>query len=145
MKLLRLRRAAWDVLALLTDDGETCELLDFLLGKREGQQAVRRGLYSFLKETVPHYGPQEDNVELCCRMRPYEDGIFEFRKQPRRGPKARVLFFMDDKRIICVNGFLKADMTPPQKLKEAAEARRRYFIDKRRARVKITTLEEEQP
>jgi len=145
VRLLRLCRAAWDVLALLTEDGETCAVLDFLLGKREGQQAVRRGLYSFLKETVPHYGPQEDNVELCCRMRPYEDGVFEFRKQPRRGPKVRVLFFMDEKRIICANGFLKTDMTPPHKLKEAAEARRRYFADLRRGRVTITTLGEDQP
>lgn len=141
MRLLRLRRAEWDVLAVQSDDGKVCETLDFLLGKREGQQAVRNGLYSFLRETVPYYGPQDDNPELCFRLHPYEDGVWEFRKQPRRGPKVRVLFFRDGKRIVCVNGFLKTSITPPRKVEEAAEARRRYFDNPRN--IIITDLDEE--
>lgn len=143
MKLLRLKRAKWDVLAVLEDDGETCALLEFLLSPREGQQATRRGLYSFLRETVPEYGPQEDNLDLCARMRPYEDGLFEFRKQPSKGPKVRVLFFRDERRIICVDGFLKTDETPQRKLTEAAEIRRRYFEAQRKKQIEIVDLEEE--
>jgi hypothetical protein len=139
MKLVRLGRAKWDVLATLSD-GEDCEVLDFLLGKREGQQGTRKGMYSFLRETVPRYGPQEENTELCLRMRPYEDGLYEFRKQPRTGPKVRVVFFTDGNRIICVNGFLKTDMTPQRKLDEAAAIRRLYFDEKRKGEVEILDL-----
>ena len=136
MRLVRLARSRWEALAILAE-GEHCEVLDFLLGKREGQQGVRRGMYSFLRETVPLYGPQEDNAELCLRMRPYEDGLYEFRKQARAGPKVRVIFFTDGNRIICVNGFLKTDATPQRKLDEAAAVRRRYFDDKSKGDIEI--------
>jgi len=140
MRLLRLGRSKWEVLATLSEQGERCEVLDFLLGKREGQQGVRTGMYSFLRETVPRYGIQEDNTELCLRMRPYEDGLYEFRKQPRTGPKVRVIFFTDGDRIICVDGFLKTDATPQRKLDEAAAIRRRYFDEKRKGDIEIFNL-----
>lgn len=143
MKLVRLARARWDVLATLTDDGEYCDVLDFLLEKRYGQQATRRSLFAFLRESVPLYGPQEDNPELCQRMRPFEDGLYEFRKQPSKGQKVRVLFFKDGHRIICVNGFLKTDATPQRKLSEAVALRQRYFEDRRRGNIEIIDLDEE--
>jgi hypothetical protein len=145
MRLLRLKRAKWDVLVVLEREREkdVCPVLDFLLNPREGQQAARRAFYAFLRESVPMYGPQEENTELCFRMRPYEDGLFEFRKQPRHGPKLRVLFFRDGKRIICVDGFLKTNETPQRKLTEAAAVRRRYFEAKaKKDAITIAELEE---
>ena len=145
MRLVRLARARWDVLATLTDDGEFCDVLDFLLEKRYGQQAMRRSLFAFLRESVPLHGPQEDNLELCQRMRPFEDGLYEFRKQPSRGQKVRVLFFKDGHRVICVNGFLKTDETPRRKLSEAVASRQRYFEDRRRGNIEIIDLDKESP
>jgi hypothetical protein len=143
MRLVRLARARWDVLAMLAEDGEFCDVLDFLLEKRYGQQATRRSLFAFLRESVPFYGPREDNPELCQRMRPFEDGLYEFRKQPSRGQKVRVLFFKDGHRIICVNGFLKTDATPQRKLSEAVALRLLYFEDRRRGNIEIVDLDEE--
>lgn len=143
MILMRLARDRWDVLATLSEDSELCPVLEFLLEKRHGQQATRRGMYSFLRETVPVHGPQEDNPEICLRMRPYGDGLWEFRKQPQKGQKVRVLFFRDGSRIICVNGFLKTDVTPQRKLDEAFAVRQRYFVDKSLGDLTIVHLDEE--
>lgn len=132
MRLLRLGVYRWEVLAIVAEDGESCAVLDFLLEPREGQQAMRRAMYSFLKETVTRHGPQEQNTEVCLRLRPHDLDLYEFRKQPKRGQKIRVLWFYDEEgcRIVCVNGFLKTDKTPPKKVREAIEERERYFRDK---------------
>lgn len=128
MRLLRLGRWHWDVLATL-DAYEVCEVLDFLRDPRLGQQAARRAMFSFLRETVPQYGPQEDNPEICLRLHPYSMGLYEFRKQPRRGPKVRVVWFHGEDRttVVCATGFLKTDETPQRQLDVALARKQEYF------------------
>jgi phage-related protein len=146
MKLLRLGCHRWEVVAILADDEKTCEALDFLLGKRLGQPASRRAMFSFLKEVVTRHGPPEANPETCLRLKPYERHLYEFRKQPQRGPKVRVVWFYDreEKRVVCVNGFLKTNETPERKLEEAEAARARYFADKAKDKLVVLDLDIEE-
>jgi hypothetical protein len=131
MKLVRIARERWDVLAVM-DEREDCQVLDFLLAP--GQDRARQTLLIFLRMRLPVEGPPAHNRELCKSL---GDGIFEFRRQPK-GPKVRVLFFYDDGcRIICTNAFCKAERTPRSGLELAKDLRQQYFRAKLLGRLHI--------
>jgi hypothetical protein len=130
MRLVRIAREQWDVLAVMDDRGQ-CQTLDFLMGS--GQSAALRAMLWFLRSRLPVEGPSH-SAALCKSL---GGGIFEFRRQPK-GPKLRVLFFYDDGyRIVCTNAFSKAERTPREEIRLARELRKQYFTAKLLKRLRI--------
>lgn len=133
IELVRIRRIAWDVLA--------CEqVLDFLAGEMDAScRALADGMLALLRRRVPVTGPP--GGELSSDV---GDDILEFRKQPKKGPKLRVLFFYDAGRIVvCTNAFLKAGRKlPPEEKRRAVAIRHRYFEAKARGTIRIKDIEE---
>jgi hypothetical protein len=133
MKLVRIAREQWDVLAVL-DEREECQVLELLMAS--GQDAARRSMLQLLRSRLPAEGPPR-NVELCKSL---GEGIFELRRQPK-GPKLRVLFFYDDGcRIVCTNAFLKAERTPRMEVRLARHLKRQYFRAKLLRRLRIEEI-----
>ena len=136
MKLVRIAREQWDVLAVVDKRGR-CQVLDFLTAP--GQDKARRILLLFLQVRLPVEGPPTRNTDLC---KPLGDGIFELRRQPR-GPKLRVLFFYDDGcRVVCTNAFTKAERTPRAEVELARDLRRQYFKAKLLRRLRIQEVQD---
>ena len=123
MRVVRLARRRWEVRAICSDDGAVL-VLDGLRGKNGEKQIL-----SLLLETVPNYGPQVDNPSICKPLKPVSDGLWELRKQPRRGPKPRVIWFKDgDAVVVCTHGFVKDQAkTPRGEIELARKLKREYF------------------
>lgn len=122
MKLVRIVRAQWDVLAVADPRGR-CQVLEFLDRLERGHPAARF-LAVFLRVYLPLEGPPRGNAQHC---KPLGDGIFELRHQPK-GPKPRILFFYDDQcRIVCTSAFWKSEKTPRAELESARRSREEYF------------------
>jgi phage-related protein len=123
MKLVRIAREQWDVLAVLDGRGD-CQVLEFLGGLGSNQGAARRYLLRLLRFTLPVEGPPRNNTDLC---KPLGEGIFELRRQPK-GPKLRILFFYDGGyRIVCTHAFAKTERNPRSEIELARSLRKRYF------------------
>jgi phage-related protein len=139
MKLVRIARGLWDVLAVL-DTRDCCQVLDFIAELGANYDAAKRALIRVLRVDLPLNGPPTHNVDQC---KPLGGGIFEIRRQPK-GQKLRVLFFYDDgSRIVCTNAFAKAERTPRTELKLARELRGRYMTAKFRRKLQIVEIAEE--
>lgn len=61
-----------------------------------GGHAAKRML-AMLREHIPEHGPDFKNRE---KVKQLDDGIYELREQPKKGPKPRVFFFKDGDRVI---------------------------------------------
>lgn len=132
MKLVRIARGQWEVLAVLDDRGQ-CQVLELLAGPGADPSAAERSMLRFLRSRLSIEGPPH-TVELCKAL---GDGIFELRRQPK-GPKLRVLFFYDDgHRIVCTNAFYKAERTPRAEVRLARDLKRLYFRAKLLRRLRI--------
>ncbi|HEX3554487.1 MAG TPA: type II toxin-antitoxin system RelE/ParE family toxin [Thermoanaerobaculia bacterium] len=146
MRVLRLARARWEVLAICDGDGR-CPVLDLLQeGYREGSKEARDKMLSLLIDSVPFEGPQLRNPTVCKPLRPLADGLFEFRKQPKRGAKPRVIWFFDGERcIVCTVGFFKRDQVPETQLEQARAMKAAYFEAKAQRRLSIINPGEVKP
>ena len=133
MKLARLGRKVWTVLAVLTER-EECPVLDLL----ESSDIPGERLLADLRETIPARGPPR-NSEASEYLR---DKIFELREQVTRGGTLRVLYFYDDDHVVvCVNGVLKKkDKTPKTLIDAAVEKRTAYFDAKAKKQLAIVDL-----
>jgi phage-related protein len=139
MKLVRIARDVWDVLAVL-DARDRCQVLDFIAGLGANYEAAKRALIRVLRVELPMNGPLTHNSDQC---KPLGGGIFEIRRQPK-GQKLKVLFFYDDgSRIVCTNAFSKAERTPRTDLELARELRDRYRTAKFRRKLQIVEIAEE--
>ena len=133
MRLVRIARGQWDVLAILDGRGG-CPVLDFLYHLPPNYAAAQRWMIQFLHLQLPVAGPPRNNADLCKSL---GGGIFELRRQPK-GQKLRTLFFYDDmSRIVFTNAFLKAETTPRPDLALARSLRKRYFEAKLRHGLQI--------
>ena len=133
MKLIRIARGRWDVLAVLDDRGR-CPVLAFIADLGANYVAAKRALLRVLQIELPQDGPSVHNTQLCKSL---GDGIFEIRRQPK-GKKLRVLFFYDDGcRVICTNAFAKAERTPRNEVELAKATRLRYLKAKFRRKLQI--------
>lgn len=136
MRLVRIGRGAWEVLAVVDQRGG-CQVLDFLAQLDSNYDAARRAMLLFLRFRLPEEGPPVNNVQLC---KPLGDGLFELRRQPK-GKKLRVVFFYDEGyRIVCTNAFCKAETTPRTELTLAKVLRRRYLLSKCRRELSIEEI-----
>lgn len=137
MKLVRLAKGTWDV--LLTE--QVVEVLsDFSSAK-----GPKRSMLSFLRESVPLSGPQENNRTVCIVLKPRSLKLAEFRKGEHRGTKIRVIWFYGDedtrRQIICVRAFPKNDSeTPPAEIPASATLRAQYFAARAKGLLEIEEL-----
>lgn len=136
MKLLRLAKGRWEVLAVL-DRGGRCPVLDSLDELNGDLRSARDLLNRSLRLYMPLEGPPTASPHLC---KPLGDGLFELRRQTEES-KPRVLFFQDGgHRIVCTNAFSKLETTPRSLIEHARGLRERYF-----ATPEIEVVEEEIP
>lgn len=133
MKLLRIARQRWDVLAVC-DQRHNCQALSFLQGLTGLEGRAAKEMLSILEERVPASGPQM-REPLCKSL---GDGIYEFRRQPK-GKKLRVLWFYGGTAVIvCTAAFKKAERTPRVQLDQARFLRKQYWIARSRGEIEIT-------
>jgi len=128
MRLVRVGRAVWDVVAI-TDGkgGSVLTELDDIDPSYYHAETMR----VLIEQYVPRNGPPVHNPLRC---RPLGDDIFEFKAGPETGPKLRVLWFYDAgdpierRRIVCTHSFLKkTKKTPPAEKARAVRLRGEYL------------------
>jgi hypothetical protein len=124
MKLWRLGRIQWTVLAALDNRGE-CPVIQLL----NDSGAPGERMLADLLESIPQRGPPMRNLEVSKHLR---DKIYEFRESVTRGGTLRLLWFYDEGRVVvCTNGVLKkGDKTPDGLIDAAIEIRKAYFVSK---------------
>jgi len=133
MKLVRIAKGRWEVLAVVDHRGR-CQVLDFVAQLGAGFRAAQQFLTLLLRVYLPLEGPPKSSAHLC---KPLGDGVFELRRQPK-GPKPRVLFFYDDNhRIVCTNAFSKLEVTPRSEIELARGLRDKYFETKLRSELEV--------
>jgi hypothetical protein len=118
MKLLRIAKGRWDVLAPVDPEGR-CPLLDFLTQPGEGLRPTRDLLNLFLHVYLPLEGPPEGSFHAC---KPLGDGLFELRRQPG-APALRLSLFGDGNRIVCTKAETQSTQNSRQRYFEAKSAR----------------------
>lgn len=137
MKLVRLAKGKWEVLAVL-DARDRCEVLDLLVTPDESYRIAARAMLNLLFDIVPFDGPP--TREPLCKSLGH--GLYEFRKQPK-GKKLRVLWFYGaGSVVVCATAFTKAERTPRNRLTQGTALREWYLAAKSRGRVEIVRLEE---
>src|SRR5689334_7528171 len=137
MKLVRLARKRWEVLAIL-DARERCEVLDFLMDPEAPYSVAAQTMLRLLFEGVPSSGPPR--AEPLGKS--LGNGLFEFRKQPK-GKKLRVVWFYGGGAVVvCAAAFTKAERTPRAKLAQALLLRERYQQAQLDKRIEIVEIEE---
>lgn len=137
MKLVRLARKRWEVLAIL-DAREHCEVLDFLMDPEESYSVAAQTMLRLLFEGIPSGGPPR--TEPLGKS--LGDGLFELRKQPK-GKKLRVVWFYGGGAVVvCAVAFTKAERTPRAKRAQALLLRERYQRARADKQIEIVEIEE---
>ena len=137
MKLVRLAKRRWDVLAIL-DARERCEVLEFLMDPEASYGVAAQSMLRLLFEGVPSSGPPR--AEPLGKS--LGSGLFELRKQPK-GKKLRVVWFYGGGAVIvCAVAFTKGERTPRTKLEQALLLRERYLLAKAADEIEIVDIEE---
>ena len=137
MKLVRMARKRWDVLAILDARGR-CEVLDFLLDPEESYSVAAQTMLRLLFEGIPGGGPPK--AEPLGKF--LGNGLFELRKQPK-GKKLRVVWFYGGGAVVvCAVAFTKAERTPRAKLEQALLLRERYQRARADQQIEIVDIEE---
>lgn len=134
MKLVRLARKRWEVLAICDSRGE-CPVTEFLDGlKGTSYQLAAEQMVRLLLFQVPVSGPPR--AEPISK--PLGDGLFEFRKQPK-GKKLRVVWFYGGGAVVvCAVAFTKAERTPRTEIERARAHQKRYLEARRDGTLEIT-------
>ena len=140
MKLLVIGNLRWSVLAVY-DDRDDCSVMDGLIDYGKSNSCAKRVLND-LRENIPENGPIYSNQDKVKKLKG-DNEIYEFRWQPKHGPKPRVLFFKDgDKVVICTHAFLKGKKeTPKGLIDEAEDIREEYMDDKDNGELYYETIE----
>jgi phage-related protein len=140
MRLLRIARGKWDVLAVCDQRGR-CQVLDFLMELDTSYSVAATSMLALLKGRVPTFGPPRG--EPLCKF--LGEGVYEFRRQPK-GKKLRVVWFYGgDAVIVCTAGFKKAERTPRVQLDQARFLCKQYWGLRSRGGLEILDPSEELP
>lgn len=128
MRLRRVRRAGWDVLAICGPRGD-CPLLELLAGLEARLAADGRPMLRLLA-FVAEQGPPR-NVEMSHKI---AGEIWEL-----IAGRLRVLWFYDEGRlVVCSHGFVKRTRkTPAAEIDRAQAAYREYRAAKRRGTLTV--------
>jgi len=140
MKLVRIARKQWDVLAVCDERGR-CQVLDFLADLDGPYQVAAESMLALLHLIVPASGPPRGEP-LTKHL---GDRIFEFRRQPK-GKKLRVLWFYGGEAVIvCTAAFKKAERTPRIPLDQARFLCKQYWVARSRGELEILDRKEGEP
>ena len=138
MRLVRLRRQVWDVLAVADESGR-CLVDDLLeLSRRGGKdQRTAKRMIALLLEDLPANGPRGNLSKHLT------DHILEFRRGPKRGKQLRVTYFYGSGRrvIVCARWFFKREKTPPGEIQKAAAIRSEYQLGELKKTNRIDDLD----
>lgn len=128
MRLRRVRRRQWDVLAVCSDRGD-CQVLDFLYGL-EGNLAKQRPRMLALLDQVAESGPPPDTE----RSHKIAVAIWELIHGD-----LRILYFFDAGRlVVCTTAFVKkSKKTPTDEIARAEAALSRYQDAKKAGEVEV--------
>ncbi len=125
------------------DDSGRCQVEELLLESRRTYHKAVRDMISTLRDYAPQHGPPFEVDERAKRLR---DDICEFkawqeiRKRKRTMRMGlRILFFEDQRTIVCTTGFLKPSVTPEGELDEAVRLRGVYFDHKQAGSLHLLT------
>jgi len=129
MRLVRIAKTVWDVLAIDDPRGRVIESLESVAPGDKGAEDMR----ALLESVVPDHGPQSDRV----RSKPIQgfDGLFEFVTWD-----VRVLWFYAGNYPGIVRGVICSHWCPKLKKKEfnkearLAQRRRNEYLEARRRR-----------
>ena len=129
MRLLRLAKGSWEVLAACDEQG-SCQTLDFL-ESLEGGSAHGAFMLALLRGRVATHGPPRGLLS-----KQLQDEIYEFRHG-----QVRVLWFYDEGRVVvCTHAIWKQEQKlPTTEVKRAVELRRRYLDAKKRGTLLVET------
>ncbi|HEV8580755.1 MAG TPA: hypothetical protein VGX68_16945 [Thermoanaerobaculia bacterium] len=130
MKLIRIAKGRWDVLAVV-DPRDRCQVLDLLDGTSAGSCTARNFLSVLLQIYLPLEGPPTCNHQIC---KPLDGEIFELRGP--RGLEPRVLFFDGDSHRIVCTSFAKVEV-PRSEILASRELRAQYFETKSRSELLV--------
>lgn len=133
MRLRRLKRGSWTVLAACSDRGD-CSLTEFLQGLEGNLGKQARKAWSLL-DLVAVDGPPR-NTDISHSLAPE---VWEF-----ISGDLRVLWFYDERKVVvCSHGFVKKrQKTPKAEIEQAEAVRQRYFEAKRRSALQIEDEED---
>jgi len=127
VKLVRIQRVVWDVLAIADSRGRT--VWDDLVEDPDRHAQRMRAL---IQHTARNGPPHDDR-----KSKPLRDGIFELRTGPKKGPKLRVFYFYDaGKMVICTHSVWKREAVP-EEIDKALAWKSRYLLAKSRGTVEI--------
>lgn len=138
MKLVRLARKRWEVLAVCDSRGG-CPVLEFLADLTgTSYQVAAEQMMRLLAIQVPTSGPPKAEP-LCKAM---GNGLFEFRKQPK-GKKLRVVWFYGGGAVVvCATAFTKGERTPRAEIERALLLREMYRPAKAGGEIEIVDVKE---
>lgn len=133
MRLVRIGRVVWEVLAILDTEGP----IDWGSLKEDPDPQVKK--MRALLDHVARDGPPKWNKRKCEKL---DDDILEFKAGPKKGPKLRVFWFYGGGRkvIVCTHSVLKNRATVPSEIDRANRLRILYLKAERRQRIKILDL-----
>lgn len=132
MRVLRLARDTWDVLAVI-DHRDKCPVLEYLAGLEAPYRAAQQSMLTLLRVVIPISGPPR-GLPLC---KPLGLGLFELRKQPK-GKKLRVVWFYGEGlSIVCTTAFSKAETTPRTEIDRSRWLLKRFAEESRRGKIEI--------
>ena len=127
MRLVRIKRVVWDVVAIADRRGRT--VWDHLVEDPDRHARRMRALLHHTARDGPPHDPR--------KSKPLRDGIFELRQGPKKGPKLRVFYFYDAGRmVICTHAAWKREAVP-EEIDRAVVWKARYFRAKARGAVEI--------
>ncbi len=134
MKLLRIAKGRWEVVAVVDGQGR-CPVLDLLDGTGPCEGLRRVSMAQLLRLYLPLEGPPKCNLQLC---RSLGDGIFELRRPPQ-GARPEVLFFDDEdlRRIVCTSAFPEAKVAPSEEVLLARGLREWYLETRSRSELQF--------
>jgi len=137
MRLIRLGKGAWTVLATCSANGD-CPTLDFVasLDQRRGDRVL-----ADLREFVPGTSPSHwARTEFSRKLKGVE-GIFEFRWPTSGGGTPRLLWFFDENKVIvCSNGADKKGRLRQREIEIAQETRQWYLLAKQKSDLQVIDL-----
>jgi hypothetical protein len=136
--VLCIERRLWEVRAICEDTTGRAAVLDLLETGSSETQAARRFTLALLREHIPNPGPPRGDMSA-----PLGDGIFELRRQPKKGPKLRVLYFYDEtlrRVVVFTHGFFKDQRRAPEEIQRARELRAKYYAAIAEHRLEIVDL-----
>ena len=131
MLLERIRRDLYEVVAICGRNRD-CQVTAFLRENVSDRQARR--MWTLLTEFVPREGPPLHNPLAAKHLR---DGIYHFKRHPKKGKGVRVLWFFDERRIVCTEALFKRDDALDDAIARARVYRDQYLRDKKSNAVEI--------